>query len=203
MAIITLPSQPTTGHAIGQMLGGGVAGLGQGLGAGISNIINMKLQNMQRQQQKKNLEEKLSAILPTEKAAAFASLGVDNPSLLNLLIRKERDTPGLPLSGLFGVKSPEATKSKLAELESEPLISKEKPIAVKNFRKNILEGIKTGKVGYEESREKLLNMGFDPKSIEILLSEDLTDDVIRFFLEKTNNNPKKAKALASKYGFKV
>lgn len=43
----------------------------------------------------------------------------------------------------------------------------------------------------------------DPETVETLLSTNLNDNVIRFFLKNTKNDPKKAKALAKKFGFEV
>jgi len=94
MAIITLPSQPTAGHAIGQAMGGGLAGFGQGLGAGISNIINMKLQNMQKRQQQQSLQGSLAPLVGPEKAQLYSELGAENPQVLGNLLKLEMEAPG-------------------------------------------------------------------------------------------------------------
>jgi len=89
MAIVTLPSQPTAGYGMGQALGGAAAGLGEG----ISNIVNLKLQRMQKEQQRKSLEESLMPIVGPEKAGLYSALGAESPQTLGQLLKMETEAP--------------------------------------------------------------------------------------------------------------
>jgi len=95
MAIIQFPRQeplPTFGGAMGTAVGGGLAGLGQGLSSGIENLINIKLQNLQRQQRMTALSDSFKAlekqgILDKGESASLASMAIESPQAANLLLR--------------------------------------------------------------------------------------------------------------------
>lgn len=75
---------------------------------------------------------------------------------------------------------------------------------VLKMRKEIMRAAKSGKASMEAVKAKLENSGInDPLAIETILSTRLNDNVIKYFLGATKNNPKKAKALAKKFGFEV
>lgn len=72
-----------------------------------------------------------------------------------------------------------------------------------SLRKKLLSQVKKGKINPEVIREKLVSQGVLPEEIDVLLGKEINDDIVRFFLDKTNNNPKKARLLAKKFGYKV
>ena len=75
---------------------------------------------------------------------------------------------------------------------------------VLRMRKDIFKDLKSGKANGDDLAGKVQNAGIqDPLAIETILSEDLNENVIRYFLGQANNNPKKARMLARKFGFEV
>jgi hypothetical protein len=63
--------------------------------------------------------------------------------------------------------------------------------------------MKSGKIQPDAMRGELSRLGVMPEEIDILLGTELNDGIVRYFLDKTNNNPKKARKLAKKFGYKV
>lgn len=90
MAIIQLPQQRSAMEGLMSGLG---TGLGSGISSGINNIVDLKLQNLVKQQKQKNLEQGLASIVGPEKAPLYAALGVENPQVLNTLIKEGMQTP--------------------------------------------------------------------------------------------------------------
>ena len=101
MAIQILPPQQSAGALFG-------AGLGRGLSTGIESLIDMKLQNMQKQQQIKAAKGGLTQILGKDKAEAIAPLTVEFPQLANMLIQQELEAPGQAayMQALTGLGAP-------------------------------------------------------------------------------------------------
>lgn len=55
----------------------------------------------------------------------------------------------------------------------------------------------------ESFKERISQSGATAQEMDIIFGKELNDDMIRYFLNQTNNNPKKAKKLAKKFGFRV
>ena len=75
--------------------------------------------------------------------------------------------------------------------------------SIKQIRKKLLRDIKKKKTTPEQVKDYLMRNGFDETSINVILSDKADDNVIRYFLSKTDNDPVKAKSLARKFGFRV
>ena len=213
MAIIQIPQ---TG------LGSAGAGVGSALAGGLESLIDMKLQSMQKQQQVKVTQEALAQILGKEKAEAIAPLAVENPRLaMSLINANERDMQqdtiggalsqlgydkeesevlgGLPrniLNSLIrkGVVPGKKQKDLLGPPPLKSRMSHLKKIRKALLKKNILA---------EDAISDLKNKGFSDSDIKIATSVEITDDIIRYFLDKTNNDPKKAMKIAKSFGYKV
>ena len=179
MAIIQLPQQQSFGGNLGK-------GLGAGISSGIQNLIDMKLQEIKNKKQSDTLAESLKLIFPEEKANAYAQLGAKNPQLLNTLLRVQEAMPAKKAVEKQS-KSQKADKgfSKLKKMRKDAQLLMQKG----NSMEDIMQSLKTS--------------GIDDAEIEAIVSPVLNDNVVRFLLTKTNNNPEKAKRLAKKLGFKV
>jgi len=211
MAFIQLPDRETFG-----------SGFGRGLSTGIGNLIDMKLKDMEKQQQVKTTQEGLSQYLGKEKAEAIAPLAVENPQLAMSLIDADmrgvqQDTIGGALSQLGynkeesevlgglprnilnslirkGVVPGKKQKDLLGPPPLKSRMSHLKKIRKALLKKNILA---------EDAISDLKNKGFSDSDIKIATSVEITDDIIRYFLDKTNNDPKKAMKIAKSFGYKV
>lgn len=94
-------------------------------------------------------------------------------------------------------KKPLAPKG--APMGSSPDIKK-----VLKVRRGVLNAIQQGKASESDIMATLDASGIkDPLAVETILSAKLNDNVIKYFLNATKNNPKKAKSLAKKFGFEV
>ena len=82
MAII-LPRAKTFGQSA-------MEGLGTGLGSGLQALANMKLQQMQKQQERKKIIPGLTQIFGSEKAESYADL---DPTILRELVKQEMQIP--------------------------------------------------------------------------------------------------------------
>jgi len=72
------------------------------------------------------------------------------------------------------------------------------------MRKKIMNDLEKGIRSEDQVMDEIYASGItDPGAIEVVLSKELTDNVISFFLDRTNNDSKKAFKLARKFGFEV
>lgn len=106
------------------------------------------------------------------------------------------ETPAIPKGPPAETQKP---FQKDAAVQSNPGISK-----VFHLRKKILNLTQEGKASEGSVKKMLTKAGIkDPRAVETILSTQLNDNVVKYFLGATNNDPKKARALAKKFGFEV
>lgn len=74
---------------------------------------------------------------------------------------------------------------------------------LKSKRQEIQKFLEKGALSVEEAVPELKRAGWDDESIAVLISPELTPEVVDFFLKKTKRDPKKAKAMATEWGFKI
>lgn len=161
------------GESLGEVLG---TGLGSGLSKGIQMMAEQKMEGLQ----KRNLLSTLiGANVPENVATAIANA----PKSL----QREMFKPLMRLD-----------KSLTEERDKRGNISD-----LHNLRKQLLKNVKSGELEEGAVREELTQGGVAPEEINILLGGELDDSIVRYFLDKTNNDPKKARALAKKFGYKV
>lgn len=124
---------------------------------------------------------------------------------------------GTGASDISNDKSPSAPQATVALSPQAPpqILSDAKPVGVNTpidenigkvyrLRKEILRSAKAGKIKPEVVSAIIEKAGIkNPATIETLVSSQLNDNIIRYFLNATKNDPKKAKTLAKKFGFKV
>jgi hypothetical protein len=91
MAITVLPRALPSGAA------SFAGGLGQGLSSGIESLIDMKLKDMRKQQQAKQVSESLTPYLGKAQAEALGSLSVENPQLASVMLKEALEGPGKQL----------------------------------------------------------------------------------------------------------
>jgi hypothetical protein len=75
--------------------------------------------------------------------------------------------------------------------------------SLRNMRKKFMARTAAGKVDVNRIMKEARQSGVDEESIEVLTSPVLTRNIVKYFLDKTSNNPKKARALAKSFGFEV
>lgn len=203
MAIQIMPKQESFGGALG-------TGLGSGLSSGMDTLINMKLENLKRRQTQQRLKTGLlESGMPEKQANLVSVLAGENPKLAQTVMSKGIEA----LPGQFLGLSENVAPQEVSTLKKEVSPERDRELyklsklgrreKLRSFRKRLLRNIARGKTTREETKAMLLRGGFDEISANVILSETLTDDTIRFFLSKTGNNIKKAKKLAKRYGFKV
>ena len=96
--------------------------------------------------------------------------------------------------------------SKKIDMPKETVANKatEKYSDVLKLRKGVINDLQSGQVDQDEIMARIQNSGIsNPDAIEAILSPQLNDNVIKYFLGVTKNNPKQAKVLAKKFGFEV
>lgn len=146
---------------------------GTGLGQGLQLLAEQKIKGMQK---KNMLSSLLGANVPENVATAI----VNAPKSL----QREMFKPLLRIDKDLG--------------------KNQKDIAsIRNLREQIFKRIKNDPTQQNAMRDELLRSGMMPEEIEVLFGQELNDNIVRYFLDKTNNDPKKARKLAEKFGYKV
>jgi len=179
MAITQLQERP----GIGEMLG---TGLGSGLSSGLQQLAKHKMRQLserqdrirERQDRGNTFQSLVSSGVPEDVSSAI----VDSPKgmqreLFKTLMRLRKSTT---------YKEGSSGGQDLYKL-----------------RKRFLSQAK--KDGKKEAalKSELSTLGVSPQESEFLVGTKINDDAIRYFLSKTNNDPKKARQLAKKFGYKV
>jgi hypothetical protein len=214
MAITLLPEKAGLGELFG-------TGLGRGLGSGLKNLAESKLKQMQQREQAGPVsralgisEESALDLLSMPPALAQRKMeGVDREKMLSSLLNA--NVPENVANAI--VSAPKSMQREMLKPllrinkeADEPTFDtgrengKQKKVnSIYSARKQLISGIKSGKIQEKDVREHLLSNGVTPEEIDVILGDKLNDNIVRYFLDKTNNNPKKARALAKKFGYKV
>lgn len=160
--------------------------LGTGLGEGINNLLQMKLKQLSERQREDKTEKGLGALLQNpEEANALAGL---DPALLRSIIgTKHKAQPFQSLIKKDIAKS--VVKGRLDLGGAAGMSKKVKSLYLSN------------KKVPENMMRKL--SGFSKQEKDAVLGKTLTPEIADFFLSKSNQSAKKARALARKYGYKV
>lgn len=74
--------------------------------------------------------------------------------------------------------------------------------SLRTLRKKFMIQLKSRKITPQQGLTQLQGLGLNPSAINAIISPKLTDNVVKYFLSMTNNNPKKARAIAKKVGYK-
>ncbi|HUV85365.1 MAG TPA: hypothetical protein VMV86_06605, partial [Methanosarcinales archaeon] len=88
MAIIQMPARRAEDTALGSLS----AGIGSGFSSGIESLINLKLQNMQKQQKVNSLSDSFKGLvhqgmMSEEEAPMFANMAVDSPQAFAMIMK--------------------------------------------------------------------------------------------------------------------
>lgn len=174
MAIKILPRDPGFGTL-----------LGTGLGSGLQMLAQQKMQDLTDRRASQRIEEGLiKSNIPENIANSIANLPKSmRREAFKYFTRLKKDS----------VNNIDAYSDSLPpQLENKY-----------KLRNQLLTYIKNGgnKQNAFNSASSLL--GISPEEAELFLSNKLNDEAIQYFLNKTNNNPKKAKKLAKKFGYEV
>lgn len=148
-------------------------GLGKGIGGSLEALAQQKIEGMQK---KNMLSSLLGANVPENVATAI----VNAPKSL----QREMFKPLLRINKDLG-----KNKKDIA--------------SIRNLREQIFKRIKNDPTQQNAMRDELLRSGMMPEEVEVLFGQELNDNIVRYFLDKTNNDPKKARKLAEKFGYKV
>jgi hypothetical protein len=168
-----MPTDPSGLGNIAEYLG---TGLGTGISSGLQALAQQKIEAMQ----KKNLFQGLiGANVPPNVAQALLTAP---KSMQRELVK--------PLLGL---------QQQQAAPQNQPGNADD---LYKMRQQLFAHSKKTGKK-IDVLKNQLLQMGTPIEKVESLLGSKLNDDAVRYFLSRTNNNPKKARALAKKFGYEV
>ena len=116
---------PSNRGALGSMVGAGLGGLGQGIGSGIENIINLKLKNMERQQKTSSLSESFQVleqqgVLQPGEAQALANIATQSPELANIMLKEKFEGPAEQVYG-------EAVSGQRAPTQQAPMPAQQLP----------------------------------------------------------------------------
>ena len=125
------------------------------------------------------------------------------PEIGTGLGNRKKSEPGL---GFRSEKTVPTTTPKKIDKSEENIANKktEKYSDVLKLRKGVINDLQSGQVDQDEIMARIQNSGIsNPDAIEAILSPQLNDNVIKYFLGVTKNNPKQVKVLAKKFGFEV
>lgn len=191
MAITILPEKPGLGAAFGT-----------GLGQGLQDLAEQKMGELTQRQQRKRMETGIGLIQQGNIAEGLPMLP---PYMLKNLFsgfRGRRRGQASKPANVFG-GAPQQSAPAIDGQET-PAGGQQKSIGdLFNLRKQLLSSIKKGQTQPEVMAEELTRRGMAPEEIGVLLGGELNDDIVRYFLDRTNNDPKKARSLAKKFGYKV
>ena len=210
MAITRLTEKPGLAAQFGTGLGRGIS---SGISSGLQQLAQEKVNQLKnRMEQKKKQQEQAdmfqalidSNIDPVRAASITrmptSGLSTELMRTLRFLDKKGMSQPGQEPQ--FGQEAPPIQVEEPGQSLGQAPQGQKKADIFK-LRKQALKHSKTGGKGQEAFKNKLLMSGITPDEQQIVLGKELNDSAIRYFLSKTNNNPKKARQLAKKFGYKV
>ena len=176
MAINVLQPDRTTGELL-------ATGLGSGLSKGLRLLAKYKMENLQ----KKNF---FNSLVQANIPADIANAVVNTP---------EGSQRTLLSSLLNSLNREQSLVVPNEKQDSHP----QGKFDIYNFRRQLLNyAKKTGKSPLY-LKNQLLQKGLSTEEADTLLGSKPDDKAIKYFLSKANNDPKKARMLAKKFGYEV
>lgn len=159
---------------LGEMIG---TGLGSGLSSGLNSLAKLKLDQLKQKHERAGVFESLTkANIPENIANAIVNVPKSmQREVFKSLMKLDKGNQG-----------DQGNDNNLYSLR----------------RKLMTYAKKNGK-DQNALKEKLSSIGISPEESELLIGKKLDDKAVIYFLNKTNNDPKKARKLAKKFGYEV
>lgn len=183
-------------------------GIGKGLADGLKMLAEQKMETLKKRNMFNSL---LDANVPENVATAVVNSpkGMQREIFRPLmkLGQQQQTQPDIP-NEIIQQQQVQQQQSvdpqQQMQQQQQQEVSKLKSLDdIFKLRQQIQKYSARGKNTQEDIHNQLQRIGVSPEQIDLIMSNKLTDNIIKYFLSKTNNDPQKAKKLAGKFGYEV